>query len=494
MRIGLGYFAQGGRKGMQVVTDISDAYKSNGSRPEALAERVVSSVTPFIPSEEERHAQCINEQEKPRWAEIESYASAQLHKCIGPVRCVSNEWYVQKGGIWVPTDRDIYRPMALGVLPREWRTQAHSLEVIKRLEGEQQVTHDDFCGAAKFDADRNVLIAVQNGTLRITPDSAELLPTNPADGFTSALPVPWDPEAEAPLFFRVLMETLPDPSDPELLLDVLATALIPDCRFEAALVCQGEAGTGKSTIIAPITKIFGSACSSLSLADLCHPSGYKLAMLNHKLINLATELNTLEMEDTGLFKQLVSGESFTARPIYGKPFEMCSTATLVFLANSLPRFKHGTDAEVRRLRFVRFSRKVTQPDITLKDRVSLEAPGVFAELVRRAQDLLGGHPLSESGQFGKETTSRFAVSNDPVGQFVQRCCKLGASFECEKGILYEAFTDFREQYGISDRFDESAFFKTLYDRFHSVTQQKRRMGGERRRVLVGIDLADPETP
>jgi hypothetical protein len=38
----------------------------------------------------------------------------------------------------------------------------------------------------------------------------------------------------------------------------------------------------------------------------------------------------------------------------------------VFLANSLPRFKSGTAAEIRRLRFVRFDRKVTVPDLTLK--------------------------------------------------------------------------------------------------------------------------------
>jgi len=430
--------------------------------------------------------------QKHNWPEIEGSAAMELHLRIGQVRCVSNDWYVQKSGIWLPTDRDFYRPIALAVLPDDWRTQARSVEVLKRLEGEQQVTRDQFCGAAKFDKGGAVLVAVANGTLRISPDKAELLPTDPANGFTAALPVAWDDEAGIQLFYEVLEAALPDPCDRELLLDVLATALIPDCRHEAALVLQGEAGTGKSTVIAPVTEIFGAACSSLSMADLCHPSGYKLAMLNHKLINLATELNTLEMDDSGLFKQLVSGERFTARPIYGRPFDMRSTATLVFLANSLPRFKHGTDAEVRRLRFVKFSRKVEKPDLTLKDRVALEAPGVFAELVRRAQELLGGRPLSEPGEFGRETARRFSVSNDPVGQFVARCCKLGSDLQCEKAHVYDAFIQFREQYGISDKFDESAFFRTLYDRFHGVKQQHKRFEAGRRRVLIGIDLASNE--
>src|ERR1700751_3383775 len=113
-------------------------------------------------------------------------------------------------------------------------------------------------------------------------------------GFTTNLPVGYDLDATAPTFDRVLNESVPDDVERDLLLDVLATALIPDCRYEAALVCQGEAGTGKSTIIAPVAAIFGATCASLSMADLCHPSGYKLAMLRSKLLNLATELNTLE--------------------------------------------------------------------------------------------------------------------------------------------------------------------------------------------------------
>jgi putative DNA primase/helicase len=431
---------------------------------------------------------------KQPWPEVEGESATRLRERIGQVRCVSDDWYVERSGIWLPTDRDFYRPIALDVLPDNWRTQARSVEVLKRLEGEQQVSRDQFCGAAKFaGADKSyVLLAVQNGVLCIDKKEVKLLPHNADFGFTTALPVTWDRAAKIGLFYEVLSESLPDPQDRELLLDVLATALIPDCRHEAALVLQGEAGTGKSTVIAPVTEIFGSACASLSMADLCHPSGYKLAMLHHKLINLATELNTLEMDDSGLFKQLVSGERFTARPIYGKPFEMQSTATLVFLANSLPRFKHGTDAEVRRLRFVKFSRRVEKPDLTLKDRVAREAPGVFAELVRRAQELLGGQALSEPGEFGRETARRFSVSNDPVGQFVARCCKLGSDLECEKAHVYNAFIQFRDQYGISDKFDESAFFRTLYDRFHSIKSRYRRFDAGRRYVLTGIDLASDE--
>jgi putative DNA primase/helicase len=248
----------------------------------------------------------------------------------------------------------------------------------------------------------------------------------------------------------------------------------------------GEACTGKSTVSSVLPKIFGDASSTLSMSDLCNPNGYKLAMLDRKLINISSELNTLEFEDSGLFKQLISGERFTARPIYGKPFEMAASATFVFLANSLPRFKHGTEAEIRRLKFVRFGRKPAVIDTELKPKVEADAPGVFAQLVRRAQELLAGRPLAPQGEWGMETSERFAIRNDPIGQFVKKECSLGSDKRCGKPELYSEFEEFRKQHAISDNLTENVFFRNLYDRFPGIKDSKIRLGGDRLRIITGI--------
>jgi P4 family phage/plasmid primase-like protien len=429
--------------------------------------------------------------EKRAWPEVEGETAAALRSKIGELLCVESDWFACKSGVWQPRIRDEFRPFALELLPGQHRTHRNSLQILGRLEGEQQTTRSTFCGAAKFNADGWPLISVKDSTICITPDGILNLATDPDEHFTFALPIDYRPDAEAPLFHRTLREAVPDDADRELFLDVLATALIPDCRHEVALVVVGESGTGKSTIMAPIPFIFGEACSSLSIADLCHPSGFKLALLNNRMINLATELNTVELDDSGLFKQLVSGESFTARPIYGKPFEMRSIAKLVFLANSLPKFRAGTDAEIRRLRFVRFDRKVSNPDLTLKERLANEAAGVFAELVRRARSLLTRR-LPDPSNFGRETVERFSVSNDPVGQFVKHECELAREKQCNKDLLYEEFAKFRDAHGISDRFDKSLFFRTLYDRFPSVKQIRSSSNIGRIQVVTGIDLKDDE--
>lgn len=445
-----------------------------------------NSVIPMPPPVAER------ETDKRPWAQVEGETADAIRSSLGDVLCVGEEWFVCKDGVWQPRDRDEFRPLALELLPERFKKHRSAIETLKRLESEQQVTRSRFFGAAKFNPEGYPLISVQNGTLCITPNGVVNLPTAPDCGFTMALPVAYDPKAQCPLFTHVLKEAVPNDTDREMFYDILCTALIPDCRFEVALVAIGESATGKSTAMAPFPAIFGPACSSLSMADLCHPNGYKTALLRHTMINLATELNTLELDDSGLFKQLISGEQFTARPIYGRPFDMRSTATFVFLANSLPRFKSGTEAEVRRLRFVRFDRRVSNPDVTLKDRIVSEAPGVFAELVRRASELLAGRKLSGPSQWGVETADRFSVSNDPVGQFVRRFCKLDPTLSCDKDALFGEFQTFRDGNGISVRFDEAAFFRGLYDRFPNVKQRKLRTDVGRKRVIIGIDILEDE--
>ena len=104
------------------------------------------------------------------------------------------------------------------------------------------------------------------------------------------------------------------------------------------------------------------------------------------------------MADSSVFKSLVSGEPIEVRKIYGRPGMMRITCKLWFLANNLPRFKHGTAAEVRRLRFLNFSRKPGKPDNSLKQRLQHECNGIFNWMVLRLFELLKLKQLPEGGR------------------------------------------------------------------------------------------------
>jgi hypothetical protein len=63
---------------------------------------------------------------------------------------------------------------------------------------------------------------------------------------------------------------------------------------------------------------------------------------------------------------------------------------------------------------------------------------------------------------------------------------LAPNIQVEKAPFAEAFANFREQYGISDKFDDALFFRTLYDRFHGVHSRRVSSLGSRIYVLSGI--------
>src|ERR1700693_5902443 len=81
--------------------DIDEAIKSmGGATPEDIRRNTVKSSKLRPPTSRQ-------------WPDIEAYAAAALREQIGSVRCVGDEWYVQKNGVWYPKNKDEFRAIAL---------------------------------------------------------------------------------------------------------------------------------------------------------------------------------------------------------------------------------------------------------------------------------------------------------------------------------------------------------------------------------------------
>ena len=292
----------------------------------------------------------------------------RLAVTLPPIRTCGSTWHSYNQGTWGEIDRASFRPKAQLVLPESIRTARRESALLDHLEGRYQAQESDFVGFYKFGPDGQVLINVANGVLSVQPSGeTQLLEHSPDHLFTRSVAANFDLHSGCPIFMRVLSELLPDPDDQNLLQLFTGNMLLPDCRYEAALVALGEAGYGKSTIAETFANALGSKLvPRLTLSQICDPKSYHVPKLRYAAVNLSTELDAIELGDSAAYKAIVSGESIEARPIYGSPFTMQPRAKLMFLANSLPRFKHGTDAELRRTRFLRFDVPPMQKDVTLK--------------------------------------------------------------------------------------------------------------------------------
>jgi putative DNA primase/helicase len=420
--------------------------------------------------------------------------AALLEGLLPPIRCVGKDWYAYKDGVWCRGSRDIFRPQALSIQHAKSRTDRMATNVLSHLESKHQVDEDDFSSFHKFDGDA-ILVNCANGVLRITAKSEKLLQHSPDHLFIGQVAAGFEPEAEAPTFARVLSEALPDPDDLILFQAFIGYTLYPGCPFEAALVCYGDGGTGKSTIADGVRAALGDGLiCSLSLLQICDPKSFHLVNLRNAAVNICTELDALPIMGADNFKLLVSGEAVAADRKHQNLVQLKTTCKFLFLTNYLPRFQHGTDAELRRLRFLRFERKPAKPDPSLKQRIALESAGVFRFAIDGLRTLLVQRGIPQGGQQSKETRERFKVQNDPISAFVQSCCKLDMEAEVVKTELYNEYEEFLSQNGIGKPQNEATFFRHLYNRFPGVQERKRRSGSQFIRKVVGIALDEGSQP
>jgi putative DNA primase/helicase len=260
-----------------------------------------------------------------------------------------------------------------------------------------------------------------------------------------------------------------------------------------ALVAYGEGATGKSTLTSPILDVLGSdLCGSAGLDELCKSGSYALASLKGKMLNRASELNGTEIPTSGNFKAIVSGEPLNVRQIYSAPEEMQTSCKLLFLTNHYPRFKHGTDAEARRLRILHFQVKPATKDVKLKDKLKAELSGVLNWMVEGLVWVLQHQKIPDGGVAAKNVKESFERANDPVGSFLNECCTFGPGQSVSKSDLYESFGAWAEEAALCPGQWENFFFKGLRQRHPELREVRKTVANGRERCLVGVGLIHNE--
>jgi P4 family phage/plasmid primase-like protien len=383
-----------------------------------------------------------------------------------PVRCVGTQWYCYECGTWKPTERDRFRKLTQQTMNASIRTAQRESNILKLVEGASQFDDSQFNGVYRMDCE-DVLINCRNGVVRVNQQGYQMEAHSPDHNFTQSMAVEFEEGAKYDLFEKTLNEVIPDPKDRILLQVAAGNFLFPSCKHEVCLCSYGPGGTGKSTIADAIASIFEAGSGSvttLSLQHLCEPKSYALPMLGRAALNIGTELDSLEIEESSNWKALVSGEPILARPIYGKPFKLRTAAKLWFLSNHMPRFKHGSDAEFRRMRFISFGKKPVSKDTSLKDKLRQEAPGIFIWMVEGLAELLRVNAVPYGGKETARPCETFSVQNDPLGSFVRKHCILGPSHQIGKENLRNEYKEFLEEEGLPADKLTFSFIKRLKER------------------------------
>ena len=210
------------------------------------------------------------------------------------------------------------------------------------------------------DLDPGGLISVTNGLLDFR--TGELHEHSPAYLTLTQLPTTWDPEAYDERADRFLDEVLPDDKTRSVIEEFIGYCLLPDCRFQKALMLTGESGeNGKSVLLGWWAAMLGEAnISRTSLQDLGHR--FRSAAVVGKLANICPDLPREAVKDSGPFKVLAVGEPMQFEQKNKPPFEYLNRAKLAFSANEIPGTRDRSQAFFRRWIIVPFPHRFPEDD------------------------------------------------------------------------------------------------------------------------------------
>jgi hypothetical protein len=418
----------------------------------------------------------------------------ELQRQVPQIKCVRDRWYAEENGLWRPVEQEIYQPVALAVLPSKVRSRRRASEVMATLQMQQQIPRHLLKTASVWEDESHqaVLLNCKNGLLRVTASEVQLMPHDPDKHyFTGQLAAAYDLNARDDTFGLVLFEAQPDKNVRKVLDWWFGYILYPGLRFRLALVNLGASTTGKSTIweygIGAVTG--RDLTKNLSLSDICAANGYSIPSLQHSLLNVGGELDADELGQSSRFKLLVGGEGLEVRSIYGRPFTMRDyVAKLVFLTNHLPRFRSGTDAELRRIQFVSWKHVPAEPDPNLLDMVARDKDGVLTRrMVPALQQILGG---AEPPPDDRTIRNEFAVRNDPMKVFLETYCIMYPDARLKKTDFRRVFGYFVDQADLPSKLkDENICGKLLKERtYGKVSDIRVRQAGVRVHFYGGVKL------
>jgi len=208
--------------------------------------------------------------------------------------------------------------------------------------------------------------------------------------------------------------------------------------------------------------------STLSLYDLSHR--FRLAEIVSKLANIFPDLPYKRLEDSSIFKAVVSGDHITGERKYGNPFTFVPFAKLIFSANRMPTTADISPGFFRRWLIIEFPFSFYGKDrdtrLLSKLTTEEELEGLLMSAIKGLKSLHENGDFQES-QGMKDMKAEYERMNNPVAEFIEACCMVDPNVEIEKTKLYEKFREYTVEHKLQS-LGRNDFYKELQKQVPSI--------------------------
>lgn len=299
---------------------------------------------------------------------------------------------------------------------------------------------------------------------------------DPADRITRCCSVDYDPEAAAPLFEKVVSDSLPREPERRYAHQVLGYGATGYTHEQVFLLLQGRGRDGKSTVLDAVRETLGSYALAASPETFLEggmrggsdASPDLIALSGDTRFAVLSEPKRGSKMNEGLLKAWTSGSPISARDLHAKPINFRPTAKLFFEMNAFMVARGDDDGIWRRIRPILFRHQVPldQVDRLLPQKLEPERPGILNWLIAGVGDWLAAGKL-EPPESLKQVLEDYRKASSPFGDWLAECCVTQEAAGGHRelvGELLASFKEWSEEQGHDKVMSARAFGDALSDR------------------------------